>query len=373
MTTPGNGSYNWGGTTAVNATAPQPKRKAGLPGLVKILLAIVAVVIVALASVWFLQKQRPAQNGPLGWDDATLASKLDAGKLQDCDLGDDFYESVGLRDIVFKQGACEGKAKDADGNEFPVRIHTEGGPNGDVAAAGDEALVGWKQSADPAGHIPATLHDVTSSGDGMRCQMAGNKPILGNFWLAADGPCEALYPVARQITNLQTQYDWSRTDHSLFDFSSPDYLEVNPATPKVETDLYKQAKEAALPLGETFEVDDSDYNGSTFTINGGDVDYAKNSKVCVDGTFTLGQKADRYTYGFNMPRTPIALFPNGQRVPLYDEDHRSYTLKEGESQDLRLCGNDFDADMESNSFAVLVEDDRDQYVWVIENAGSENA
>ena len=89
MTTPGNGSYNWGGATGVNATAPQPKRKAGLPGLVKILLAIVAVVIVALASVWFLQKQRPAQNGPLGWDDATLASKLDAGKLQDCDLGDD--------------------------------------------------------------------------------------------------------------------------------------------------------------------------------------------------------------------------------------------------------------------------------------------
>ena len=370
MTNPQSGHYDWGAPAQAAAPAA-PERKGGIPGPLKPILAILGVILLLLAGLWVFQKARPAPLGPLGWDEATLASKLDGGQIRDCDLGADFYDSVGIHNVK----NCSGTITTADGHEIKASLYTEQGPNGETTSPSDAELIGWKQSADVDTYLPMNLDELVekATGSGARCQMASNKPMLEKVWLMVDGPCEALYPAARQLSNLQTQYDWQRTDHGLFDFSRPDYLEVNPASPSIEAAVYKQGKDEAKPLGEPLAVVDPNNEGSVFAVTGGQVVSgdrpSDSSKVCIDATFTLGREVNASSR-FRMPSTYVAIFPGGQRVKLEREQY-NVSLKQGETtDDLRYCGY-YVAELQSDEFVAFANDKNGAHAtWLVQtNAG----
>lgn len=375
MTNPQSGHYDWGAPAQTPAPA-QPAAKPERSGALKPILAVLGVVLLLLAGLWVFQKVRPAPVGPLGWDEATLESKLDAGQIRDCNLGADFYDSVGIRNVE----NCTGTITTAEGYEIRASIYTEQGPNGETTSPSDPELIGWKQSADAGTYVPETLDALVdqTTGSGTRCQMASSKPMLEKVWMMVDGPCEALYPAARQLSNLQTQYDWQRTDHGMFDFSRPDYLEVSPATPSVEAAVYKQGKDEAKPLGEPLAVVDPNNEGSVFAVTGGEVFYgdrpADGSKVCIDATFTLGREISDSSR-FRMPSTYVAVFPGGQRVDL-DREQSRVRLKQGETaDDLRYCGN-FVAELKSDEFVAFADDKNGDYAtWLVQTTagGTEGA
>ena len=377
------GSYDWGAPAQPAAqpvpqpTAPMPtapKESKGIPAPMKPILAILGVIALVFAGLWVFQKVRPEPVGPLGWDEATLASKLDGGQLTNCDLGNDFYDSVGIHDVKVGDHNCTGVIHSADGSDISATVYTAQGPNGELQSPKDTELVGWKESADANKYVPESLDalEKDTHGSGARCQMAGNKPMLKSLWLSVNGPCEALYPAARQLDNLQTQYDWERSDHGLFDFSKPEYHEVNATSPSVEAAVYKQAKDEAKQLGDPMAVVDTANEGSTFAVTGGKVSLENENSdaltVCVDAEFKLGREVHS-SYSFNMPSTVVALFPNGQRVNL-DRKQGHIRMKPGETAQANYCSY-FTPEVDANEFVAFVNDeDGEHATWVIDGARS---
>lgn len=400
MSTPNNpGGYDWGapapqpepaGSTAYNAQPttqsttqtwsqtsqqPEPQRQpsesARLPNPVKILLAILAVTALLLSGLFIFQKVRSTPLGPLGWDEATLESKLDGGKITNCDLSQDFYDSVGVTDVRVEEGYCTGVAKTADGKDIRVTLYTENGPEGEATSPNDPELIGWKQTKDPAEGIPDSLDDLPNSdGSGYRCQMYSSQPMLKGTWMSASAPCEVLYPMARQLHNLQEQYDFSRKDHGLFDFSRPNYLDVEPVTPTVQADLFKEAVDAAVPLGEGMPVDSVYHDGSMMAVDGGSVEDAEDGdgkRVCITTSFTLGERSQSYVPYFETPDAYVAIFPSGQRVELLEEYGR-ISLHPGDTRsDLHYCSN-FTPGITSDSFVAYIADEEGWMTWVVGDA-----
>lgn len=382
MTQQNPGSYNWGvPTPAYGAGPPQPmppqqplntqSAKRGLPTTLKVLLTLLAVLALAFAGLWIFQKLRPSPTGPLGWDETTLSSKLEAGKLTECELGTDFYDSVGIKDVEKDYEECIGTATSSDGAEFTVTLDASASPSGNGKAPKDAELTGWKESTDSSS-VPDEVKDLAndSYGRGQQCTMSSSKPMLQKVELSTNGPCEALYPVARQLNNLQTQYDWERTSHGMFDFGSPEFLEVKAEPQSLVVPVFKQAKDEARGFGDTLEIKDPDYEGTTFTITDGNISSGSSPRVCAEGEVTLGRNTNEGAYRFNLPDTYVALFPNGQRLQLNAEDY-PVRMQEGETKGgLRFCSS-YTPEVMSKEFVVFVgsSPDDEYATWVVKDGG----
>ena len=389
MTQQNPGSYNWGAPGPANgAGQPQlqqaqpqqpqfnkPAGSGGVPMILKVALTILVVLALVFAGLWIFQKLRPSPTGPLGWDEDTLVSKLDGGQLAECELGSDFYDSVGVKDVETKDYECTGTAASADGSDFEVTLNTSSEASDNGKSPKDADLSAWKESADGF-DVPEEVQDlaVDTYGQGQKCTMSSSQPMFKKVKLSTNGPCEALYPMARQLNNLQTQYDWERTDHGMFDFDSPDFLEVQASPQSLVVPVYTQAKEEAKAFGDKLEVKDGDYDGTTFTITGGNIAGGQSAEVCVVGDVQLGRKTDEHSYNFNLPNRLVALFPNGQRVSLSAQDY-SIRLEEGESKKgLRYCSS-YTPEVASNEFVVFVGDSSGgpHATWVIQDGDGNDA
>ena len=393
MTQQNPGSYNWGAPSPANgAGQPQPAQPAqpgqpqqpqfnkpagsgGVPTILKVALTILVVLALAFAGLWIFQKLRPSPTGPLGWDEETLVSKLDGGQLDECELGSDFFDSVGVKDVAKDSYECTGTTASADGSDFEVTLNTSSEASSDGKSPKDADLSAWKESADGF-DVPDEVQDlaVDTYGPGQKCTMSSSQPMFKKVKLSTNGPCAALYPMARQLNNLQTQYDWERTDHGMFDFDSPEFLEVKAEPQSLVVPVYKQAKEEAKAFGDKLEIEDDDYEGTTFTITGGNIAGSQSPEVCVVGDVQLGKKTGEYAYNFHLPNRYVALFPNGQRVSLNAKDY-PIRLKEGESKKgLRFCSS-YTPEVASSEFVIFVGDSTGgpHATWVIQDGGGDDA
>lgn len=335
------------------AQPPQPQRQ-GLPGVVRGFLILLAVVALLLAALWAFKAFRPAPAGPLGWDDETVASKLDAGRLRDCNLGEDFYASAGIHDVAKEDQTCSGFVTTAEGDEVRVELRTTKTQLPDPTATGDGELIGWKETKDPEKFESVDDQVFPQASNGMACFMASSSPMMSEAWLHAAGPCETLYPLARQLQNLQTQYDFSRTNHGLFDFSKPEFLEVEPASPDVTAKLFADAQGKAKAPGEQLLVDDDRFDNSTLTLKSTELqrDGDASARACAVMDFTLGTR-NGYANRFQIPGPLYAIFPNGQTVEMRMTETGGYTLEEGETAAIEFCG-DFEPEIRTERFLVHV-------------------
>ncbi|MGY6462349.1 hypothetical protein ACXIUA_00185 [Corynebacterium sp. UMB8791] len=354
--------YDWG--VPVQQPAAQPHTAStSLRTPLIVVGAVVATIVVVLAGLWVFQAVRPAATSATGWDETQLRGFMEGGEITECDFGSDFYASAGVQRVVQKAGMCSGTVTSSDGHNVNIDVRTQYAPEGDAQTIGDPELVGWKETTDPEAFIPQTLKELDGEGRGMRCQLAGREPILRPIWITVDGPCQLAYPLARQLANLQTFYDFTRIDHGLFDFSRPQYLDVSAPTGEATSALYKDAKQSSIPRENSVALRDAHYDGNTFQISGatitGDGDQ---QKVCATGTFTLGYARGSWYSRFDLPSL-VALFPSGYRVELYFYDH--IRLSEGASTSLEMCG-ELSTPQDSTEFAVVPLSAKQPGAWIID-------
>ena len=307
-----------------SAVASQPKKSKGpLIGVG----AVAAVALVGFAGLSIFQNVRPTPAGPLGWSDEDLASALPQGKITNCEVTPEFWDSVGVKKVSAVDGDtdCIGWIPVAGGGELKLQINSSGSlsPDDSSESLSADGLQGWRKDL-------TNLRSFESySPENMCTYFSDNYIFKGS--LRVDATCEGLDPIARQIQNIQLQDDFARADHGLFDFSSPEYLEVAPSPVRVTSDYYESTAGTELQEGESAPVDDDDFEGSTIAFRGL---RDTSEEVCADMNFTLGREVQSSSY-FTIPDLAVVL-PTGEPIPLYKED--SLRLNEGESSDISFCG-----------------------------------
>lgn len=315
--------------------APAKSRRRWWPLIV---VAVVLVAALVAGGLLYRHSQRDAPPGPLGWSADDVADKTDGGDFTDCDFGDDFYESVGIRDSeVHSPEKCTGTVH-AGTARIPVDITTTEAKEADVpddAGAADlPGLEDWKMLRTSTGG------DGEWWDNGAACNLYGRGSLKG-VHLRATGDCAFIAPAARQLSNLAKQYEFDTTDHDLFDFSSPEYIEVGTADGKADTEEFSKRLANAKPREEEVDPDTPDFPGSGLKLNEfetvADTGSGK-GKICAHTTYRLGEDVNDAPH-FSTPKMWL-MAPTGEVVKLI-EPRSSYRMSPGDTHDIDYCGQTF--------------------------------
>lgn len=344
-------------------TAPEPApKKSKLKPIIIAVVSLLAVAALVWGGLMIYKSTKSIDAGPLGWDEETLNDKLSGGNVKDCDLGDDFYASVGVSDLeVFDEpesGAsrCEGWVSVLNGH---VKVGFDTGkelPTSNMKKTQQDGLSEWRESTDPF-EAAADPESHSGYGSNARCYMTSRNGRLNKVRLEAAASCDVLYPLAKQLTNIAIQSEALEQERGVFDNTQPTYLDVTPGVATVMSPGYKKFLEDTQSMGESSKVADDDYTGSTFKIESVGFDpatyseHSQSEELCVYTKFVLGKKNEEYASKFEVPDL-IAYFPNGQATN-FSPDERYFRLQEGESKNLTYCST-VDTEKFVSDRAVLV-------------------
>lgn len=333
-------SYDWGlphpGSQPTPSATTKKRRRILPPLIVVLIVALVAVgAFVALNTF-----ARPSSTGPLGWDEETVSHYFDYDELADCDLGGEFFTSVGLKEMAPENGddssPCEGWTAAPDGQpSLNVSFSTAASEGVDDSATPVDTpgLEEWGEI-----QREATIGSLYS-GNSATCSLSTDEPGLENVALRTVGPCESLYPLAQQLTNLARQNEFILDDPGFFDREErPEYVEVATLEYDVYGDDWQEATEDSLALGESVTINERTFVGSQFAVNEIILPESTDdtAEACVDTTYTLGTNSSNWSNRFNLPDLVLYL-PDGSHSELSSPRGR-LTLQEGESADVTYCG-----------------------------------
>lgn len=301
-------------------------------------LAVLVIAALVYAGLWIYQATRGTEKGPLGWENEQIAKHVSSNKLADCDLGEEFWNSVGLKDVEVSgnEETCKGWYETTDGGEVLVTMKIDSSSSGvsvpdDSVSLSSDGLRGWSaQEKREEGYL--------SSEPTEKCTYYSKSGLFVGT-LSTPAKCGALKPLASQLTNLDIQDREATASKDLTDFDTPEYLPVNVEAVEVSSPLWEKLGKNVAKTGEAQDVKDDDYAGSKITVDKIDVDKAH---VCADATFRLGQEADRFAFQFHVPNMRVVL-PTGNAFQL-DRDPDRLRLKEGETVKLSYCGDLEDAE-----------------------------
>ena len=301
-------------------------------------LAVVVIAALVYAGLWIYQSTRGTEKGPLGWDNEQIAKHVSKNKLADCDLGEEFWNSVGLKDVQVSgdEETCQGWYETADGGEVLVTMEIDSSSSGvsvpdDSVSLSSDGLRGWTaQEKSEDGYLSTEPTE--------KCTYYSKSGLFVGT-LSTPATCGALKPLASQLTNLDIQDREATASKDLTDFDSPEDLPVNVEPVEVSSPRWEKLGKHVAKTGEAQKVRDDGYSGSKITVDKIDVDKAQ---VCADATFRLGRETDRFAFQFHVPDMRV-VFPTGSALKL-DRDPERLRLKEGATKKLSYCGDLEDAE-----------------------------
>lgn len=225
-------------------------------------------------------------------------------ELGSCGFGAEFYESVGLRFVKTERTdefQCSGWYTTEQGEVEVLIAFSESTKRGTLSE--EPGLKYWYERYE---------------NDGV-CRMTNLVHRLSNVELAVQASCEALYPLARQLTNLKRQFD-SFTDDSdaweTAEFLDPDPRQISIAGPE-----YGQRVYDAMIFGEPGAMPAVELEGATLTPH--DVYFAEmqdeNGRefqaICVKTSFYYGEPNAEFDRLILKPDLFI-LLPHDEALPL---------------------------------------------------------
>lgn len=298
----------------VGPVKQKPQRNTALLAVV----AVVGTLILVFGGLTLWKQMRDVPQPPVALGEDQLAAAFEEDSLASCDLGAEFWESVGVHDVNADRTRCTGYITSQEGLELPVRMSVEAGRSTEtdfVPIIHTSNM--WLSTKDPEADLPESLEEMEwRDGGGMRCDAFSTEPALERVRLSIAGPCEPLVTIARQLDNVAEQYAFRPGAKGLFDFSTPAYVSVNPEAPSAVSEFYAAAAAAALPPGERIEVPNQYFDGSTFTAMGL---YNENDTYKLQGEFFLGAGRSSGTQTFYTPEEFTVIYPDGSRVAMKRE------------------------------------------------------
>ncbi|AWB83273.1 hypothetical protein [Corynebacterium liangguodongii] len=243
------------------------------------IVAVVAVVVtvIAIRHVW------PGAKGPLGWDDEEVARVFAGDRIGTCDLGEEFYASIGISDVSLdaENNLCTGYATSA-GVKAPIVVAMDntaakGNLQPAPAALTGEGLEGWMASE----QRPEAPEDPTKffyDRDGLVCVMYSEAYALEGLTLGTPAGCDTLRPLAVQLNNLASQHESTRS-----------YTDPGSTVLALSNDVYDPLSGSALAAGATAELELDDHDKSTMTITSVSAKEEQQSiRYCANATVTMG-------------------------------------------------------------------------------------
>lgn len=305
---PANGSaYVYNQPVSVAPTAPSEPKKRNTAGLV--VGSVLGAIVVVFGGLMAFQQTRDVPPSPLGWSDNEVKEFFEAGELRTCNLGSEFYDSVGVRSVDRGVGGCDGLIDSKEGFPLSVTFDPHHRPNGNYTPDIHHHEWMYREASGPS-----TLDGVPfATRKGAECVMVSNREEYKEVSITVDGPCEAVWPLVTQLDNLAIQNQFAAGNRSVFDFSDPEYKTVETQPVSAATDAYRQARDVALAPGETVEVPEDEFDGSQFTITNAWFD---DRTLRYEAAFTLGSKHTTGRATFYLPDEFVAMFPNGDQFAL---------------------------------------------------------
>lgn len=240
----------------------------------KILLPILAVLVLAAGAVLgYMYSQQPQQTQQTQSDtaesDAKKTDKLDydpelidavftEGKLSDCELGDDFFDSVG----VIKVWTTTAEETQSCGGEYEVE---EGTVPISMTVESSDA---YRSSTFPIrpSDGPKDWEEQISGGpeEYIGCVMFSNRPELSRVKLVVYGPCTLAHPLATGLNNLANDYVAHTTG------GTPEHVDPNPQLLSASSEEYKRLVEDAKRPGESIDGVTLEHVEQEFRARSGD-------------------------------------------------------------------------------------------------------
>lgn len=296
------------------ATVTQkPKRNTAFLAVVSVVVAL--MLIFGGLTLW--KQSREIPSPPLAVDVAALEAAFAKDKLATCDLGDEFWESVGVQDVEMIHSRCEGFIESVEGMRVPFTMSIKRDPTESTDFVPFEGTTNtWYHTTDPEQDQPGQLHAIGwGYRDGMECRARSEAEALSHVWLTVTGgTCEPLEAVAAQLDNIAEQYEHRPGEKGLFNFDVPQYAAVNPTPPRAVSRYYQMAASEALAPGERIDVPNEFFPGSTFTFT--DLHHDGDHLV-YRAEFGLGVGTTGDRQFFDVPKDFVAIYPDGYTIPLY--------------------------------------------------------
>lgn len=310
--------YQWG---APPPHAPPPSQRTSGGNTVLVVVGILLLVIVAagVATYWWLT--RPTPPGPLGWNEDTLAQYVDNDMIATCDLGEEFYNSVGISDVTVDGSVCEGWTVSPDGQPS-YRVHVEVSRNGWQLDSDDAIVSSPSEPLEP--HWEQYELDTAEWIDSFAvCSMTAKDRATSSVVVESNGPCESLYPVAAQLTNLGLQIEGD----------NPDYLAVPAQDYQARSEDYHRVLAEAQEVGGGNQQGWVDRFGNPNIINIVGVSFEDDGTVCATMDFTLGLNPSSASFDvpellFWAPNTTLFVGSRGEA---------NLRMGEGDTETLTQC------------------------------------
>lgn len=341
-------SYDWGLPPNPSQSQPEPKAPSGKR---KVIGAVAGVAVLALVVGGVSAFVKPGSTGPLGWDEETVAGYFDYDELKHCALGPEFYESAGFTDFSSEDSgdrSCAVWTIPQEGQpSVKVDIMANAHPTWENFEVDMPGLENWREQG--AGENP----ESGMVGPGKTCGMSSSEPGLESVHLSTTAWCEAMYPLAQQLTNLARQNEFILDDPGMFEWSErPHYVEVSDHVYDAYGEDWSARLDQALSLGEPFSFDNLHYTDQRFTVNGvrRDDSVDEDDSFCVDAQYTLGEMVSPYGRSFTIPALAVRT-PDGALTEV-TLPRRNVSLREGESVELEYCG-DLDEEVLRDADVIL--------------------
>lgn len=331
---------------------PKPAGGSGLGKKIGIgAIAVVAVAALGVGGFQVFKASQGADPNPIGITDE-VAQDLVRHEFDDCMLTPELIEASGIKDLKQMEdygdgNYCQGYLDGPGGvNKVPVQIRVEQSSSGDASRSDVE---GWKEYeyVSDEDDVNADFKQIVESWDAYSdayydqpdryCRLEGDERELEKVHLV--GPtCESVTPLANQLMNVVKQDIYLNTKAGFFEIKDkPEYVETQPAG-SVDTVVpgFREAYDNAPELGTEFDNAQGDFDGSKFKITDVYADPEDYWDVCIDGVFTLGTKEERGNSTFYLPQVKL-VGSDGQVIDT-SSDYDYNRLEEGESMDIRYCG-----------------------------------
>nr|VDG64101.1 Uncharacterised protein [Streptococcus thermophilus] len=291
---------------------------------------MVAVLSATTVSCSSLQEKQGggSESHPMGWDKKEVGELFDAGvfngaSLTTCDLGDEFYSSLNWEDIELIPGRVEGAERcegwlTTDSGKASAQIFVV--PDG-MGAEGAETL---KETG---------LEDWSDFSDSPdKCELRSDRDEFKGTRLYLSAPCEALYPMAKQLSNLANFNAGNGKE-----FVDPAVGRGTGASPD-----YSAALENAKDLHEPGDIASTMSEGTTLTPNKVVITQepsqyfdANIPQLCVETEFYVGSVTEDGE--FELPSMRY-INPSGETTELDKVTGAGGLFASGGKRDVKYCG-----------------------------------
>lgn len=281
------------------------------------LLSIVVIGVVALAGATFVSR-----DGADSFDDELIDRIFVNGELATCDLGESFYQRAGWTDIYMPladDNYCSGWVETSEGDLAADIVLGNRYPNDFQSSP---ALEGWSEKHS----------DVE---DDPWCEMVSSDPVYARLTVSVAGPCEPLYPIARELSLLADASEGRKTRREEEKFPTE--------PPSVATEQYEKLILGSHSVGTALVVEAEDLKGATLRPTsvlvepfGANAEQEVAPRICVEATVNVGAFRNESADTFRLPRLGI-MNPSGQTTWLEGQgdgkDHFEY-----DDVDATYCG-----------------------------------